>query len=53
MPRIDEMLIFVHECSDCAQKLRHSACLRKLAAEFAGAPEVKYRAQLVHNRTHD
>jgi hypothetical protein len=53
LARTDEMLIFVHECSDSAQKLRHSACLRKLAAEFAGVPEVKYHAQLVHNRTHD
>jgi hypothetical protein len=38
LPRIDEMLIFVHACSDSPQKLRLSACLRKVAAGFAGAP---------------
>jgi hypothetical protein len=52
-PRIDEMLILVHAHSDYAEKLRHSSSLRKVAAGFAGAPEVKCHARLVHNRSHD
>jgi hypothetical protein len=35
LPRIDEMLILIHAYSNSAEKLRHSASLRKVATGFA------------------
>jgi len=52
LPRIDAMLILIHAHSDSVENLRHSASLRKVAAGFAGALEVKCHARLVHNRSH-